>query len=510
MASRGQHLEPRREREIVFCHGCGHEWYRDPRDELPGSPPCPVCHEDFTEIVTPETDPRTDSYGPADSGPDLRSPSHSSHLHSRHLHHHDLESDPEEADIEEHHFHGPGGMFGHRTIHRNPDVSAYGRQPRVQSSEDIIRRFTELLGEIGGTGAGASPFARSGPETLYTGDNRDGPRIHGEPRVTYRTFSGPNSSGLMSSFTITTAGSFPSARPRRPSGSEPQPGADDPFQRLFGDLLAMPPPGMRHRDNPHFHGSPFPGDDENGGPGRPPADIATALNQVIVSLINPNAPHGDVVYSQEALDRIITNLMENNPQSNAPPPATANAIASLQKKKLDEKMLGSEMKGECTICIDEVNVGDEVMVLPCNHWFHEECASLWLKQHNSCPVCRAAIDGAKAGRPRTEATRSEDSAGGAGPGPSSSERRRANLRQRGEERLDSIRNLGGSSYDRSRNHQRNSNSPPSQETSARPSPRVRSPTPSDRGSTQGDRRRDSRTSSNSGPFNWFRDRFSGR
>ncbi|KAI0191698.1 putative RING finger domain protein [Xylaria flabelliformis] len=509
MASRGHHLEPAEGREVVFCHSCRHEWYRD---EHSGSIACPVCEMEFTEIVrailpnctmflltarqvTPESDPRRDDSS-ADSEPDQRFHSH----HHRHHHRHDSDSDPEEGNIEEHHFHGPGGIFGQRTIHRSPETSGYSRRSRVRpgSSDDIIRRFTEMIGDLGGPGT----VGRSGPETLFNEDDVG-------PHITYRTFRGPGFAGGVSSFTITTGSS--AIRPRGPPGSEPQPGIDDPFQRIFGEILALGPPSPMRRENP-FSRDADSNNDNNGNAGRP-MDIATALNQLLASIVNPNAIHGDVVYSQEALDRIITNLMEANPQSNAPPPASENVIASLPKKKLDEKMLGPELKGECTICIDEVKVGDEVMVLPCKHWFHEECASLWLKQHNSCPVCRAAIDGAAAGKPRNETTSSQSSPRGDDPSSSSAstfaERRRANVRNRGEERLESIRSVA-TPYDRPRNRHRNSNSPPSHDSSAQRSPRVRSPSPSSRGSTQGERARDNRGSSGSGPFNWIRDRFSGR
>ncbi len=41
-------------------------------------------------------------------------------------------------------------------------------------------------------------------------------------------------------------------------------------------------------------------------------------------------------------------------------------------------------------CRDELDVGDEVQILPCNssHIFHPPCLAPWLKDHNSCPVCR--------------------------------------------------------------------------------------------------------------------------
>ncbi|KAI0409541.1 hypothetical protein F4802DRAFT_149075 [Xylaria palmicola] len=482
MASRDEHLEPAEGREIVFCHSCRYQWYRDERRS---SLACPACLSDFTEIVTPEQDPRVDD-GSAESEPDPLF-----HLHHHH-HRHDSESDPEEGNIDEQHFHAPGGFFAGRTIHRSPETSGYSRRTQVSpgSSDDIIRRFTEMIGDIGGPGM----VGRSGPETLFHDDQ-------GGPRVTYRTFRGPGFTGGMSSFTITTGSPGRLSGPGRPA---PPTGDDDPFPRIFGEILLGTSPMRRDEQSPRDSEP----NQENGGPGRP-MDIATVLNQLLISIVNPNAVHGDAVYSQEALDRIITNLMEANPQSNAPPPATTNAIASLPRRKLDEKMLGPELKGECTICIDEVKVGDEVMVLPCKHWFHEECAGLWLRQHNSCPVCRAAIDGAAAGKPRNEGAGSQESPGPSGPSSSSgqtpAERRRTNLRQRGEERLDSIRGLA-TPYDR----RRNSASPPHSDSSAQRSPRVRSPSPSSRGSAHGERSRDNRGPTSSGPLNWIRDRFSGR
>ena len=145
---------------------------------------------------------------------------------------------------------------------------------------------------------------------------------------------------------------------------------------MFGGIFGGPPmvPGSHDGDNPY--------------PGMPPA-----LGGLLASLLNPvNARSGDAVYTQEALDNIVSQLMEQN-TSNAPGPATDDAINALPKKKLDEKMLGPEGKGECSVCMDDVTVGDEVVQLPCSHWFHQQCASIWLKEHNTCPICRKAIDG---------------------------------------------------------------------------------------------------------------------
>lgn len=256
----------------------------------------------------------------------------------------------------------------------------------------------------------------------------------------------------------------------------------------MGDLG---PPSMG-RDSPN-------GSNQAGREGNPrqPADLSLALSQLIASLINPHTVHGDAVYSQEALDRIITSLMEANPQSNAPAPASEEAIANLPKKKLDEEMLGPELKGECTICIDGVKVGDEAVVLPCKHWFHEQCVVLWLKQHNTCPICRASIDGEAAGRPVTEASDAQP-----GPSGTSSQHRRRD----GAPPTSRLRSDQTNSSSRAQTFRRDSNSPPTHSGTA--SARVRSPSPSSRRSAQSDRTRDGRGSI-SGPFNWIRDQFRG-
>jgi E3 ubiquitin-protein ligase RNF115/126 len=101
--------------------------------------------------------------------------------------------------------------------------------------------------------------------------------------------------------------------------------------------------------------------------------------------------HGDFVYSQEALDRIITQLMEQTASSNAPGPAPQDAIDALPKPKITEEMLGAEGRAECSICMDEVNIGEEVTQLPCKHWFHPMCVEAWLHEHDTCPHCRQGI-----------------------------------------------------------------------------------------------------------------------
>lgn len=113
---------------------------------------------------------------------------------------------------------------------------------------------------------------------------------------------------------------------------------------------------------------------------------------LLTSMMNPaNATHGDAVYTQEALDRVISQLMEQHSGSSAPGPAPAAAINALPKKPVDKTMMGSDGKAECSVCMDNVEIGDEVTVLPCNHWFHGACVGAWLNEHDTCPHCRQGI-----------------------------------------------------------------------------------------------------------------------
>lgn len=285
--------------------------------------------------------------------------------------------------------------------------------------------------------------------------------------------------------------------------------------------------------------------------------------QNIFSLIfgpgGPNAVHGDAVYTQEALDRIITQLMEANPSSNAAPPASQAAIEKLEKKKLDRQMMG-DGKAECTICIDDMHLGDEATVLPCNHWFHEECVVLWLKEHNTCPICRAPIEKHEANengpnggngdasggsgnhqRRASEGGPMPPSGGGFFGGATSSWSGRAprsgdfggSSRSRGpqtpedrERRLNSIRNLAGaSSYGQSTpdstrwNTTRRDSWSPTSPPPGGISARERSPTRPRLGranSSSWNSQRSSRSSNNSSgngassnPFSWIRDRLGG-
>lgn len=46
----------------------------------------------------------------------------------------------------------------------------------------------------------------------------------------------------------------------------------------------------------------------------------------------------------------------------------------------------------CAVCLSEYAVGDSLRRLPCDHYFHVECADTWLNRSKKCPLCMGCID----------------------------------------------------------------------------------------------------------------------
>jgi len=111
---------------------------------------------------------------------------------------------------------------------------------------------------------------------------------------------------------------------------------------------------------------------------------------------------GDYVFNQEALDHIITQIMEQGSTSR-PVPATEDVMEQLHREVLEE---GSPLlDGECAVCKDQFALNtkepDEqvIVTLPCKHSFHEGCIMPWLKSSATCPVCRFQLVPQPASRP---------------------------------------------------------------------------------------------------------------
>lgn len=153
-ADRDGHLDADAGREVVFCHACSNEWYRDDHGLI-----CPNCESEVTEIVRPsktmavlvcncvmwtncshadhhvqvnsDNDPRQMDNSSASSSPGLPPLRHAD------------DSDPDEADIEEHM--GPQGFHFRRSTRTDPDDRHHDPSvdPVLQRFQDMIQSFSQ-------------------------------------------------------------------------------------------------------------------------------------------------------------------------------------------------------------------------------------------------------------------------------------------------------------------------------------------------------------------------------
>ena len=132
-------------------------------------------------------------------------------------------------------------------------------------------------------------------------------------------------------------------------------------------------------------------------------NIERIINE-IVNEINTNNDEGNQINPQRMIQIIIPPL--NNiddeiinrtftEQEIIKKPISKDFLETLEKKQIDQSDIDN--KNNCSICMDEFKLNDKVLILPCGeqkHYFHcdssETCSGIlpWLKENNTCPICR--------------------------------------------------------------------------------------------------------------------------
>ncbi|GLT82467.1 hypothetical protein SLE2022_008350 [Rubroshorea leprosula] len=84
------------------------------------------------------------------------------------------------------------------------------------------------------------------------------------------------------------------------------------------------------------------------------------------------------------LDLLLQHLAENDPNRYGTPPAQKEAIEALPTVNIEENI-------QCSVCLDDFEIGTEAKEMPCKHKFHCGCILPWLELHSSCPVCRCQL-----------------------------------------------------------------------------------------------------------------------
>lgn len=337
----------------MFCHACHNTW-----QQQAGAMECPACRSASTEIITPENDPRRfhSRQSPESNAPVEPQPTASADASSSSSADQEMRDAPPAPTTTQ----SQNRSNGTQTQAQGQEQTQPQHAPQpsfvFMFPQPAVTVFTTVVSDTHVPPPNAA--GPRGPPVAHFGMNFFFPSMPHMPHV-----------------------SAPAAPP--PTGTS-TPGQTDNNNNNNTQENARSEAQQQQEQQQHA--------------ARPPAGMPMGpvplpvLGALLSSIFNPAAAtFGDAVYSQEALDRIISQLREQSGQGGAPPASQA-AIDKLEVRELDEKMLGGENKTRCVICVDEMSVGEKASVLPCTHFFHGECVTPWLKQHNTCPVCRRSVE----------------------------------------------------------------------------------------------------------------------
>lgn len=62
----------------------------------------------------------------------------------------------------------------------------------------------------------------------------------------------------------------------------------------------------------------------------------------------------------------------------------------------EQKKVAFEEVPHCSICLGEYEEGEELLKLPCNHVYHDECILSWTSNHVKCPLCNFDLESVSA------------------------------------------------------------------------------------------------------------------
>ncbi|XP_053995611.1 E3 ubiquitin-protein ligase Iruka-like isoform X1 [Hylaeus anthracinus] len=97
---------------------------------------------------------------------------------------------------------------------------------------------------------------------------------------------------------------------------------------------------------------------------------------------------GDYVWSQDGLDTIVTQML-NQLDGTGPPPLPRKQIDEIPTTTVTQSQVESKL--QCSVCWEDFKVLESVKQLPCQHVFHAPCIVPWLQLHGTCPICRQSL-----------------------------------------------------------------------------------------------------------------------
>ena len=98
---------------------------------------------------------------------------------------------------------------------------------------------------------------------------------------------------------------------------------------------------------------------------------------------------GDYIFGNRNMERLLARLFEEENEDHGPPPMEPEDLANIPSIMVEQEML--DRFSSCPVCLDAIQLKEEVNILGCGHFFHAFCIRTWLGMHASCPVCRRVL-----------------------------------------------------------------------------------------------------------------------
>ncbi|KAE9598785.1 putative transcription factor C2H2 family [Lupinus albus] len=113
--------------------------------------------------------------------------------------------------------------------------------------------------------------------------------------------------------------------------------------------------------------------------------------ETLRALDSDNVSSGSSMTEEEINALPVHKYKGSGPQSSSSM-QQASSSTSAEKKQDRSNATGSMKVSDdeltCSVCLEQVNVGDILRSLPCLHQFHANCIDPWLRQQGTCPVCK--------------------------------------------------------------------------------------------------------------------------
>jgi hypothetical protein len=90
---------------------------------------------------------------------------------------------------------------------------------------------------------------------------------------------------------------------------------------------------------------------------------------------------------QEAMRQSSEGYRGDEPEQVDPEIRAAEILSKLPRTQWKPRHVCSEAE-ECSLCLDNFKKGEDILTLPCEHFFHENCLTPWLIKSNLCPMCK--------------------------------------------------------------------------------------------------------------------------